>query len=54
MLRILYTGIGANESGIHTIQEFLQIMYSVFPNREFTLEEWLEFSGAEFTQRTTG
>ena len=32
---ILYTGIGAKTDGIHTEQEFLDIM-----NKEFTHKDW--------------
>ena len=32
---IAYTGIGAKKNGIHTEQEFLDIM-----NREFTHKDW--------------
>jgi hypothetical protein len=37
MTKVRYTGIGANESGIHTIEQFLEIM-----NREFTHKRWSE------------
>ena len=33
--KILYTGIKANKNGIHTEQEFLNIM-----NKEFTHKDW--------------
>ena len=33
--KILYTGIGANKTGIHTKQEFLAIM-----NKEITHKDW--------------
>lgn len=36
MVRVLYDGIGATESNIHTVQQFLEIM-----NREFTNKNWL-------------
>ena len=32
---VLYTGIGAKKNGIHTEQEFLDIM-----NKEFTWKDW--------------
>jgi hypothetical protein len=47
MITIYYTGTGSKENGIHTIKEFLQIMNNLFPYRDFDLEDWLEFSGAE-------
>ena len=71
---IRYTGIGANESEIHTIEEFLNIMKSedalkhyyemssygvdmeyknyTLPNDFliFTLDEWLDYSGAEYNE----
>jgi hypothetical protein len=37
MTKVYYTGIGANESGLHTIDEFLKIM-----DREFTQKKWEE------------
>lgn len=37
MTKIYYTGVGANESGLHTIQEFLNIM-----DREFIKKNWKE------------
>jgi hypothetical protein len=65
---IVYNGIGANKSEIHTIEEFLNIMTSaeghyyemsslgfdmeyknyLLPTDfiKFTLEEWLDYSGA--------
>jgi hypothetical protein len=65
---IVYSGIGSNESEIHSIEEFLTIMkqahshyyemsfYGVdmeYKNyalpadfEKFTLEEWLEYTGA--------
>ena len=36
---ILYTGIGAKESGRHTNEEFLQIM-----NVNFTIKDWTNVS----------
>ena len=36
VIKILYTGIGANPSEIHTESEFLSIM-----NREFTYKNWM-------------
>lgn len=35
MVKVLYNGIGASESGFHTVKEFLEIM-----NREFTNKNW--------------
>jgi hypothetical protein len=71
MSHICYTGIGAKESGIHSIEEFLNIMkYASFHYNEmtslgfnmeyknyllpddfinFTLEEWIDYSGATTT-----
>ena len=68
MSYILYSGIGAKESEIHSIEEFLNIMkYASLHYYEmtslgfdmeyknyllpddfinFTLEEWIEYSGA--------
>lgn len=67
---IVYSGVGANETEIHSVEDFLSIMthaeshyyemafygfdmeyknYTLpddFIN--FTLEEWLDYSGAEF------
>ena len=34
-MKIYYTGIGCNENGIHTEQEFLEIM-----GKEFTHKTW--------------
>ena len=34
-MKIIYTGIGCNENGEHTKEEFLNIM-----NREFTYKNW--------------
>ena len=67
---ILYNGIGAKESEIHSIEEFLNIMeYAslhyyemnslgfdmeyknyLLPNdfMKFTLEEWIDYSGATY------
>ena len=67
---IHYTGIGAKESGIHSIEEFLNLrqyasqhyyeMKSLGFDMEyktyllpddfikFTLEEWLDYTGAEY------
>jgi hypothetical protein len=47
MLQIYYTGTGLKENRIHTVKEFIAIMNNLFPYRDFNLEEWLEFSGAE-------
>jgi hypothetical protein len=66
----LYNGVGAKESEIHSIEEFLDIMknasshYYVMTSNgidmeyknyllpddfeRFTLEEWIEYSGAEY------
>ena len=38
-MKVLYTGIGSNESGEHTIQEFLNIMYCEYTNRYWTENE---------------
>ena len=38
-MKVLYTGIGSNESGEHSLQEFLNIMYSQFTNRYWTENE---------------
>lgn len=77
MPKILYDGIGANESKVHTVEEFLEIMKREFTNKNwqddiiykisgrenhyqlkfkewylpddfvfFTLNDWLEYSGA--------
>jgi hypothetical protein len=65
---ILYNGIGAKESEIHSIEEFLNIMKHASPHYyemtslgfdmeyknyslpddfiKFTLEEWIEYTGA--------
>ena len=70
MPHILYSGIGAKESEIHSIEEFLDIMkYAslhyyemnslgfdmeyknyLLPNdfMKFTLEEWIDYSGATY------
>lgn len=67
---IFYTGIGAKESKIHSIEEFLNIMTNASPHYyemnslgfdmeyknyllpndfiNFTLEEWIEYSGATY------
>jgi hypothetical protein len=67
---IVYSGVGANESEIHSIEEFLNIMKHaethyyemsfygfdmeykkyVLPADfiNFTLEEWIDYSGAEY------
>jgi hypothetical protein len=67
---IFYTGIGAKEPGIHSIEEFLNIMKNaplhyyemtslgfqmeyknyLLPNDfiKFTLQEWIEYSGATY------
>jgi len=69
---IFYNGFGAKPSGIHTVEEFLNIMkhpeshkhyyemtYYGFDMEykdyilpadftKFTLEEWLDYSGAEY------
>jgi hypothetical protein len=81
MVRILYDGIGANESSSYTVEEFLEIMNREFTNKKwqddiiyiiegranhyqlqfkdwylpddfvfFTLEDWLEYSGAELVK----
>ena len=34
-MKIYYTGIGCNESGYHTVDDFLNIM-----KKEFTHKEW--------------
>lgn len=49
MLQIFYTGIGANQGGIHSVKEFLEIMFREFGGLYdyHQLDEWLEFSGAE-------
>ena len=66
----MYNGVGAKESEIHSIEEFLDIMknasshYYVMTSNgidmeyknyllpddfeRFTLEEWIEYSGAEY------
>ena len=38
-MKIFYTGIGSNDSGEHTIQEFLNIMYCQFTSRYWTENE---------------
>ena len=65
---ILYSGIGAKETEIHSIEEFLNIMKHASPHYyemsslgfdmeyknyllpddfiKFTLEEWIEYTGA--------
>lgn len=72
---IRYSGIGAKESEIHTIYEFLDIMKSEdslkhyyemshygfdmeyknynlpYDFLRFTLDEWLDYSGAEYIER---
>ncbi len=45
MPHVLYDGIGANESGIHTVEEFLYIM-----NRDLTNKNWSE----DFLYRVMG
>ena len=67
---IHYSGIGAKESEIHSIEEFLDIMqyapihyqemtslgfYMEYKSyllpddfKNFTLEEWLDYTGAEY------
>lgn len=78
---VSYTGIGAKESGNHSIEEFLQIMNREFTHKKwnedkiyimlgrenhyqlefkdwylpddfvfFTLDDWLEYSGAELVE----
>jgi hypothetical protein len=55
---IYYTGIGSHISGCHTEREFLIVMQNIIPElrrRErcvpdfttFTLQDWIEYSGAE-------
>ena len=39
-MKILYTGIGAKKGGVHTEQEFLNIM-----NKEFTWKNWNKHDG---------
>ena len=70
MPHIVYTGIGAKESEIHSVEEFLNIMKNAplhyyemtslgfdmeYKNyllplgfMQFTLEEWIEYSGATY------
>ena len=36
MVRVLYDGVGASNSRVHTVQDFLEIM-----NREFTNKNWM-------------
>ena len=38
-MKIFYTGIGSNSTGEHTIQEFLNIMYTQFTSRYWTQDE---------------
>ena len=67
---IVYSGVGANESEIHSIEEFLSIMKHaeshyyemsfygfdmeykkyILPADfiNFTLDDWLDYSGAEY------
>ncbi len=67
---IVYSGVGSNESEIHSVEEFLNIMKHaeshyyemsfyefdmeyknyVLPGdfKKFTLEEWLDYSGAVY------
>jgi demethoxyubiquinone hydroxylase (CLK1/Coq7/Cat5 family) len=51
---IYYTGIGSKENGMHTVEEFLDIMNKHFnvqcselKKRKCNLEEYIKFSGAE-------
>jgi hypothetical protein len=37
-MTILYTGIGCNDNGIHTEQEFLDIMRREFMNKNWDVE----------------
>ena len=59
-MKIFYTGIDAKSNGIHSVQEFLDIMREfgkrpyvyknwIFPDDSdrMTLSDWIEFSGAE-------
>jgi hypothetical protein len=43
---VFYTGIGAREDGLHTASEFLKIMNEEFNDEQFTLKDWMEWSGA--------
>ena len=73
-MKIYYSGIGAKKDGIHTEQEFLDIMNKEFTHKDwnkgiswtaqlefkdwvlpddfifFTLNDWIEYSGASLEQ----
>lgn len=62
MTLVFYTGIGCKHSGVHTDEEFINIMFNTIHNidypsewngyelpdefEEFSLDDWIEFSGA--------
>ena len=70
MAYIVYSGVGANNSEIHSIEEFLTIMKNAESHyyemsfygfdmeynnyqlpadfKKFTLEEWIDYTGAEY------
>lgn len=42
-MTIFYTGIGSNDDGLHTTQEFLDIMNTQFIKRDFNeRKDWLQ------------
>jgi hypothetical protein len=50
MVKVLYTGIGANESHIHTVQQFLEIMHYNFTNRNWLSDPIYRVSGRNHYQ----